>query len=182
MSVITVKLAGCGHLPGFSHCDMSDTPRTRCSALRPFSCLAFSPREPAFFSIPVPLWIFLLSKSSSLSWQSLYSWACMLTKATRTMNDVLCLCIAAHLTWPSTISGELSEHVMYLMTKQQGGLAKQKRQTKQHEVIKDSPAGGRMQVMWEKEEISYNWMQAHVRLIHTACVLFGSPSIPYILI
>lgn len=152
MSVITVKLAGCWHLPGFSHCDMlSDTLWTRCWAPRPFSCLAFSPREPSFLSIPVPLWIFLLSKFSSLSWQSLYSWACMLTKATRTMNDVLCLRIAGHLTWPSTISGELSEHVMYLMTKQQGGLAKHKMQTKQHKVIKDNPAGGRIQVKWEKE-------------------------------
>lgn len=51
ITVITVKRAGCWHLPGFSHCDMlSDTLWTQCSALRPFSCLAFSHKTPLSFS------------------------------------------------------------------------------------------------------------------------------------
>lgn len=109
-----------------------------------FQLLSIFPQDPSFFFISVPLWIFLLSKSHSLSPQSLYFWAYILTKATRTMNDVLCLHVAGHLTWPSTISGELSEHVIHLMTEQQGSLAEHKMQTKQHRVIKHKPAGGRI--------------------------------------
>ena len=104
IKVMTAKGAGCWHFLGFSHCDtLSDTPDPALSTMT-FQPLSVFPQESlSLCHLSPSLAIFLLSKSNSLSPLSLYCWACILTQATSTRNNALCLNVAGHPTWPSTV-------------------------------------------------------------------------------
>lgn len=115
LAIVTYCQTHCG--PNVQRHDLSAAQHFPTRAPFPFSSLSLSG--------------YLSSQQNSLSSQSLYYWACILTKAMSKMNDALCLNIAGHLTWPSTISGKLSEHDIYLSTKQQGSIAQHKIQTQQ---------------------------------------------------
>ncbi len=167
IKVISLKWAVWWHLLCLSHCDiLSNTLWTQCWAPWPFSCSAFSHKSVSLLHLSPSLTIFLLSKSNSLSPQSLYHWACILTNATSTTNDALCLHIAGHLTWLSTISGDLSKHVSYLTTKQQGSLAQHKIQTQQQGISGHAiHAGGTMQ--HARKEIKNPFLLLYSQLVNS---------------
>lgn len=128
---------------GFSYCDiLSDTRWTQSSAPWPFSCSAFLTGAPLSFST---LWLSFFSVNVTAYHPSHFITGLAYWLKPQAQWMTLCLHIARHLTWPSTISGKLSEYDINLTTKQQGSPAQHKIETQQQRIVKLSkPAGDRI--------------------------------------